>query len=250
MQQKKKTRRRIILLIIIIPLIVIITGLCICTVLVRTDNIADKYTLTEKSSTYTKNILKGAVTGKSFDLSETEVNTWLNEKYCVDSGGKNIGNGLYNIMVCFHSGKPSEVYARICTEGHFVAVSAELALSADGEGNVIAELHNAKAGELKIPDFILSRILSNVFHNNIYLIPKETSIYIKAGYSYEFKHSSVSLYITELNAGEAILHCRTNSLTREAINAAIDYLTSDEGLERISIIYNGMKNKIGSFFNG
>lgn len=234
---------KIILLCFIIPLIAAITGLCICTVLAFSDNISDKYTIAQQDGSYHNTVLKGAVTGKSFDLSQTEVNTWLNKKYCVPKD-----DGLYNLMVYFHKDRPSEVYARVRVNGHFLALSAELTLSADGNGTVTAGLQSARAGELPIPDPVLSRILSKVFVNNSKISTEDTRLHIDAGYTYELKHSTVSIHITELEPGEGIVHCRTNSLTAEALHALIDYLASDEGQEKIFLIYNGIKDKLGSLF--
>lgn len=243
MTYKKKKRRKIILLAIIIPLALIITGACICTALVLTDSIQSEYTLKEETNTFYIDLLKGAVLGKEFDLSENEVNTFLNKKYCTSQG-----DGLYNVMVDLNKDEPSKVFAKVRIHGTDIAVRADLTVYSDGQHQIVTELHNAYAGELKIPDLILAHILRKVFSSSDRISADGTRLTIKAEYTYEFTSTSISLYLTEISADDGILHCRTNSLTAEALHAAIDYLTSEEGQEAVSSLINGVKDKLKDLF--
>ena len=54
--------------------------------------------------------------------------------------------------------------------------------------------------------------------------------------------------LAEEKRDDGILHCRTNSLTAEALHAAIDYLTSEEGQEAVSSLINGVKDKLKDLF--
>ena len=70
---------RIILSLIAILLIVAAAFCGICVYLVFQDNIQNQYMLTETSDTFMSTLLKGAVFGKQFEMSETEINSYIND---------------------------------------------------------------------------------------------------------------------------------------------------------------------------
>ena len=102
--------------------------------LITTDNCADKYTLRETDDTFLETILKGAAFGEEFELTDTQVNTYVNQKYC---GVKN-DTGAENIMIYFHKDAPTEIYARIMYRGLEMSARAEAEIGIDRNTSIIS----------------------------------------------------------------------------------------------------------------
>lgn len=243
----KKKKGRIIGAVLVVVLIAAVIVLCRCLSLAFTDNIKDKYTLTEKADTFLETVLKGAVSGDDFELSEEELNSYINDKYCTPYSKDR--SGLDHIRFYFHDNEPSEMYAHIYTRGYRFAVHSKVTFSINSATNIVtAKLFDAYIGELNISDNILSYILSKVFDDkdNIYL--NGTTIGIAAKYAYEIKSMNIELCLTGFNPEEGVIICRTNNLTGEALKAVGEYITSDEGKEALSNLYNKVKDKVISIF--
>ena len=249
MAKSKRKTGIIIITIFILILVAVIIFICRCIALAFTDNIKDKYTLNEKSeNTFLKTLLVGASFGKEFEISEAELNTYINKKYCTDYDRNN--SGADHIMVYLHEEEPAEIYAHIYIKGLQLAVRSKVEFSLDKETSVIsARFYDAYVGELGIPDSILSYILSRVSENKDNMSVSGTAISIVAKYTYEIKDYDIDLYIKNFVPSERKVMCQTNSLTGQALKVAGEYITSDEGREALSGIYNRIKDKVTSWFS-
>ncbi len=248
MAKKKIRKAPIIIAIVILISAALCIFICRCISLAFTDNIEDKYTITDGGdNTFLKTILVGAAFGKEFEVSESEFNTYINEKYCTEpEEGK---SGPDHIRFYFHDNAPAEMYARIFIKNFRLAVRTKVDFSIDGETNVIsARLYDAYVGELAIPDNILSYILSRISEDREHLTVSGTVLSITAKYTYEIRDYDIDLYIMNFKPAEGKIICKTNSLTGQALKAAGEYITSDEGREALSGIYNKIKDKVTSWF--
>ncbi len=214
----------------------------VCLILMSQDNIAPMYTLTEEDDSFMGTLLKGAVTGREFDLSEAQINTYLKRNFCGDN------KPLRKIRVYFHNEKPSEVYARVYCFG------AERALYADAEielmperGQTAVRVNNVKIGELHIHGFVLDNVLQDFADSNPLAEYTDGVLYIKTEYSYEGKNFSLTLKLEKLEPGDRIIVGKTNSLTMEAVNAVKDYLLSDDGQEFFKGLFGEKINDIKNF---
>ena len=101
MAKKKIRKAPIIIAIVILISAALCIFICRCISLAFTDNIEDKYTITDGGdNTFLKTILVGAAFGKEFEVSESEFNTYINEKYCTEpEEGK---SGPDHIRFYFH----------------------------------------------------------------------------------------------------------------------------------------------------
>ncbi len=220
----------------------------ICMNLASQDNISEKYTLKEKNDGFLLNILKGAAFGKEFEVSESELNTYINEKYCTEFSPKN--SGIENIMLYFHKDLLSEIYSKIYYKGKEYAVRAEVAFDINSETSIVrVTFYNAYIGELKISERKLSDILSHIFEKSEIVSVDNTTLYVKAKYTYELPKISLDIYLIKFEASDGAICCRTNSLTGEALMAAGEYIMSPEGQAAVSGIYNNIKEKIHSIFH-
>ena len=243
----KKKRIIIGIIIFIISLIMIlgVTALIFYT-LITTDNCADKYTLRETDDTFLETILKGAAFGEEFELTDTQVNTYVNQKYC---GVKN-DTGAENIMIYFHKDAPTEIYARIMYRGLEMSARAEAEIGIDRNTSIISvKLKNAYLGELKLSDASLSRILNRLYGNSSFIEVDGTALKVTACYTFKIKNIDIHVYLKEFSPADEAIHCRSNSLTGEAVRAAAEYFLSDEGRQKLSDIYNGIKDKFSSIIN-
>ena len=66
----------------------------------------------------------------------------------------------------------------------------------------------------------------------------ENNAVAKAEFSYDIASTSFRLYLTKLSTGNGCLICRSNSLTGEALKAAVSYLASEKGRKLLSGIWN------------
>lgn len=236
----------LILLMLLIAGVLVVYG--ICSHLALQDHIREKYTLTAKDDGFYTTILQGAVFGDEFEISEAALNTYINERYCTTFHPDE--SGIENIMLCFHKDSLSELYAKIYTHGKEYAVRANAIFDINSETSVVRVIFlNAYIGELKISDKILSSVLSRVFQNNSLVTVNDTAVSVKAMYSYEIKSVSLDIYLTQFEARDGAISCRTNSLTGEALKTAGEYLLSDEGQAAVSGMFNRIKEKIGSIFH-
>ena len=213
--------------------------------LITTDNYSEKYTLKETDDTFTETILRGAVFGDELDLTDTQVNTYINKKYCKIRNN----TGVKNIMVYFHKDKPTEIYARIMYNSIEMSARAEAEISIDRNTSIVSvRLKNAYLGELMLPDFLLSHLLDRIYGDSDFITVKDTTLSVTACYTFEIKNIDIHVYLKEFSPIDGAIHCRSNSLTGEALRAAAEYLISDEGRQKISDIYNGLKDKAKSLF--
>ena len=244
----KKKKKTIVITIFILIFVTAVIFICRCISLAFTDNISDKYTLDEGyDNTFLKSLLVGAAFGKEFEIGETEFNTYINRKYCIDPNDG--GSGADHIMIYFHDKEPAEIYAHIFIKGFQFAVRSKLKFSLDGETSVLsARLFEAYVGELAIPDNILSYILSKVSENKEHISVNGTTISVTAKYTYSIKDYDIDLYIKEFTPADGEVRCKTNSLTGQALKVVGEYITSDEGREALSGIYNSIKDKVASWF--
>lgn len=249
MAKSKRKTGIIIITIFILILVAVIIFICRCIALAFTDNIKDKYTLNEKSeNTFLKTLLVGAAFGKEFEISEAELNTYINKKYCTDYDSNN--SGVDHIMVYLHEGEPAEIYAHIYIKGFRFAVRSKLSFSLDTETSTLSVgLYDAYVGELGIPDKVLSYILSRLSENKEHIIVSGTTINVEAKYTYKIKDYDIDLYIRNFVPSDGKVMCRTNSLTGQALKVAGEYISSDEGKEALSSIYNKIKDKVVSWFS-
>lgn len=234
----------------VILALLIICGIVVWRILslAATDNIADKYTLTETEDGFMKTVFKGAVFGDEFELSEAMVNTFINEKYCTPFSEN--GSGIENIRVYFKSGEDTEIYARIYRGGKEYAISAKAAVySTGGNGAFEIRLHDVRIGELGISDSILGRILPLLIDDTSLYTVTENRIAVYTYYKYDIKNTSIELYLDSFTPQEGYVLCRTNSLTDEALSAAKEYLGSDEFKEDLRNTLDGIKDRLGGIFN-
>ena len=240
---------RIILSLIAILLIVAAAFCGICVYLVFQDNIQNQYMLTETSDTFMSTLLKGAVFGKQFEMSETEINSYINEKYCTEKGEHEAG--VDHVRIDFHEGGSDDIYAHIYYKNYEIAVHSKILFSLDEQTSILsAKLYDAYIGELRISENILSCILPKIFENSEHITVNGTTLSVTASYTYDIKNTDgITLSLKHTQSTEDGIICRTNNLTGEALKAAIEYLTSEEGKETVSESWGGIKDKVGSMFN-
>ena len=104
---KKKNILRIALIIAAVILTASVGFAGVCAALAFTDNYKDKYTLYETDDSFLDIVLKNAITGREFILTEAQINTYLNKTVCMntENGERKIKNlrlyGLYNQIEIF-----------------------------------------------------------------------------------------------------------------------------------------------------
>ena len=249
MTVKRKKRGRVILSLIAVLLIAAMTFGGICIYLAFQDNIQSKYTLTETTDTFLSTLLKGAVFGKEFEISETEINSYINEKYCTQKGENEAG--LDHVRIDFHEGGSDDIYAHIYYKSYELAAHSKILFSLDEQTSILsAKLYNAYIGELRISENILSYLLSKIFENSEHITVNGTTLSVTASYTYDIKNTDgITLSLKHTQSTEDSVKCRTNSLTGEALKAAGEYLISEEGREAVSGIWGDIKNKVSTMFN-
>ena len=243
------TKKKVLITVILLLILAVIAAgiyIGICISLALKDNYSDKYTLKETDDTFLETVLKGTVSGDEYDISDTQINTYINKKYC----GISDDSGAEHIMIYFHKDRPTEIYAQILYKGTELAIKADAEISIERDtSTVTVTLVNAYIGELKISDHFLSRILHRIYDNSEFVKVDRTSLSAVAAYEFEIKNFEVHAYLKIFTPVEGAIHCRSNSLKGEALRIAAEYIMSDEGREKISDIYNYFKDKVGSWFS-
>lgn len=245
---------KILIIVVCAVLALLIIGAAIfagcCYFLATTDNIADKYTLSEdeRDENYLSEVVKGTLKDDDFLIGENTVNTFINEKYCTDFNAE--GSGIENICVRFHENEDTDIYARVYTGGRHFAVSAKGRLSfTNDKGGMEIELHDMKIGELAISDGLLKYLLPKYYGGSDKVRVEENRITFSAIYTYETKYSTIELYFTKFSPVDGGALCRTNSLKKEAVDALRDYVLSDDFKEKVTETYNAIKNRISDILH-
>lgn len=235
---------------IVIAVLLIAAGIGLWVIIsfATTDNMADKYTLTEREDGFVDTVFKGAVFGDEFTLSEAMVNTFVNDKYCTPFS--ETGSGIENIRMYFHSGSETEIYSRIYHRGREYAIAAKAeVISAGSGGRFDIILRNVRIGKLDISEDMLSFILPRLIDDTKLYTVTENRISVTAYYEYEIKNTSIEMYLDSFSSQEGAVLCRTNDLSKEALRAAKEYLLSDEFKEDIGEAFDRIKGKLGEIFS-
>ena len=239
MTKRKKLVLKIALVIAAVILAGILTFGGICLYLMDQDNISDKYTITERDDSFLGTILKGAVMGSEFELTEAQVNTYLDNTFCAED------KPLRKIRVCFYRDMPAEVYARIFYMNRERAFYARIQLGLIPEKGVTAvRFSDVKIGELKIHSHVIDSLLNDFAKSTPLAEFKDGVLYIKTEYSYEGRNFSLTIKLEKLEPSGGTVLCKTNSLTHEVIYAVKDYLLSEDGQEFFKNIFGEKINDI------
>ena len=236
-------------LFIIVILAGIIIWLCYCVSLAFHDDYADKYTLSETDDTIKSSIIKGAVVGEEFEITEAQFNTYINDLICSDGSSKNT---FEKTAIYFHENEPSELYAKIRLMGYNFGFYSKITFNLDtSENKLHITLSDAKIGRLDIPEKLLSKAISEMLKDKEDIFVYGTTIAIKSSYEYKLKNISIPIELEEFTPHESYISCRTNNLSLETLNSVKDYLKTDEGKEELKEIFktgiDNVKDKISSW---
>lgn len=222
---KKKSLGKLVIFSVLFIVILVMAALTVCAALALKDN-KDKYTLAKTDDSFLDTALKNALTGSEFHITEDQLNTYLNNKYCSDTDE----NSLKNIRIYFHSDDDIELYAGIRHWNHDFSLYAKAKTELNPvTGIASVQIYNAKIGELSIPDFILNKIITNFADNQKYVTFENNILYIQTLYQYEFETFTITLNLEKFEPKDGGVNCKTNSLTIEALKALKDYLFSEKG---------------------
>ena len=205
-------------IILLILLILSTIFLLYCTTMVFRDQYPDKYTLDKTDHTLTFDTVKAAVSGSEFQLSNEQINTFLNEKITVRSDSE---NGIEKIRIYLHNDDNSEVYAKLRYRNYSFAFYAQISITTAGS-NMKINLSNARLGELAVPDFVVSYALGKIFENHPIIKTDDTAITLDLSIDYTISENNIiHLSLRHFESCEGYAKCRTNNLTLQALKALV-----------------------------
>lgn len=239
----------LIFLLLAILLLAVLTG--IVYYLAVQDNISSKYTLTERDENIKMTVVKGSVFGRDFDIEEIQINTFINDRFCREKTGDNIG--IDHIRFYFYDDRPCEIYAHAFYQRFSFALCCKADFDVDeSSSEVRIKLYDARIGELDIPENILNMVLEKMLENSDrvhYISSGGRNVSFTAEYTVDIPDTSgITIGLKEAAPGNAVLKCRTNSLSGEALKAGIEYISSEEGKEKVKGLIGHVKEKVGSLF--
>lgn len=213
----------------------------VCLHLMTQDNISDKYTLTaeERDGSFLGTLLKGAMRGSETELTEAQVNTYLNDAFCGQD------RMLRNVKVYFHKDAPVGIYAKIYYLNRELAFSANAIIELEPEkGRAALRISDVKLGELKVHSPVIDSVLSSFAGSTNLAEYTDGILYIKTEYSYNGKNFNINLHLEKFEPADGTVKCKTNSLTWELIGALKDYLRSDDGQSFVRQYFGEKVNNI------
>lgn len=222
----------------IVLFIALIIWLLCCLSLIFKDDYADKYMLDKTDDTLITDVFTAALFGSDFDVTEDQLNTYANQTFCSTDSDKS--NTLEHIRIYFHKDQPSEIYAKIRLYSYELAFYTKAEFSFKDSDNILSiKLSSAKLGELPVPDFILSKVLSKISENQNIISVSDTTISVQATYNYDIADDyTLTVSLIKFVPQEKCVSCRTNSLTNEALGLLKKYLTSDEGKKYLKELFD------------
>lgn len=218
--------------------IALIIWLLCCLTLIFKDDYSDKYMLDKTDDTLITDVFTAALFGSDFDVTEEQLNTYINKNYCSADSADN--NALKHIRIYFHKDQPSEIYAQIRLYSYELAFYTRAEFSFNSTDNMLnIKLSNSKLGELPVPDFILSKVISRTFENKENISVSGTTISAKATYNYDIADDyTLTVFLTKFVPQNGYASCRTNSLTDEALSLLKKYLKSSEGKKYLKELFD------------
>lgn len=219
---------KLILTILILSLIA--AGICIF-LAVQNDN-EDKYTSYQKDDTLLYTALKSAVFGQEFQLSENQINTYINDLLIPQN------KNMKNCVVFFNDGI-AEIYAKVTYMNNDFGLYAKADISLDTASNSFAvRLDDAKLGRLPIPDNILKTILEQNIPSDETISVKDGIIYITSSYNFNINDFILNLTFEKFDIGDHTVTCRTNSLAKNALDVLKQALMTPEGREKLKNLFH------------
>ena len=209
------------LFIILLTLSAITAGICIF--LACQDDYKNKYSFYQSDNSLMYTALKGAVFGEDFKLTETQVNTYINNEIIEKSGNDSI----------------TEVYAKVNYMNNDFGLYAKAQISLDTVSKKFSiHLYNAKLGRLPIPDFILKDTLEKNIAQTDNTSVKDGIIYINSSYDFNIDTFTLNLSFQKFAIGDKIVMCRTNNLAQDALDTLQKALKTPEGRQQLQHLFN------------
>jgi len=219
------------LFIILLILSAITAGICVF--LAFQDDYKNKYSFYQSDDSLMYTALKGAVSGENFRLTETQVNTYINNEIVEKSD-----NNIKNLRVYFDNGIV-EVYAKVNYMNHDFGLYAKAQISLDTVAKKFSvRLYNAKLGRLPVPDFILKDTLEKNIPTTDNVSVKDGIIYINSSYDFNIDAFTLNLSFQEFAVGNKIVVSRTNSLAQDALDTLKKALQTSEGREKLKNLFH------------
>ena len=219
------------LFIILLILSAITAGICVF--LAFQDDYKNKYSFYQSDDSLMYTALKGAVSGENFRLTETQVNTYINNEIVEKSD-----NNIKNLRVYFDNGIV-EVYAKVNYMNHDFGLYAKAQISLDTVAKKFSvRLYNAKLGRLPVPDFILKDTLEKNIPTTDNVSVKDGIIYINSSYNFNIDAFTLNLSFQEFAVGNKIVVSRTNSLAQDALDTLKKALQTSEGREKLKNLFH------------
>lgn len=252
MIKKKFGFIRVIVIVLILIVLVFAAVAGICYYLAVQDNISDMYTLSERDEEIALTAIKGSAFGKEFDIDEIQINTFINDKFCKEKTGNN--SGVDHVRFYFYDDRPCEIFAHAFYHSTEFSIHCKVDFDVDETtSEVLLKVYDAYIGELKVPDNVLDMVLEKVLESSErvrYINSGGRNVAFTAVYTIDIANTSgITLGLKEAVPGNAVLKCRTNSLSGQALKAAIEYIASEEGRETITGLIGDVKDKIGGWLN-
>ena len=218
-------------LFLIILLISVITfGICIF--LAFQDDNENKYNSYQNDDTLLYTTLKGAVLGEDFQLTENQVNTFINN-YIIPQN-KNIKN-----FRVFFSDGTTEIYTKVTYMNNDFGLTAKADISLNTVSNLFSvRLYDAKLGRLPIHEKILKNILENNIPHDENIYVRDGIIYINSSYNFDIDDFTLNLTFEKFVVDDKVVMCRTNSLAQNALKVLAQALMTPEGREKLKNLFH------------
>lgn len=231
MSKTKKTGFPLLkLLFILLTLCIIAAAVCIFLAF-QNDN-EDKYTSYQKDDTLLYTALKSAVFGQEFQLSEDQINTYINDQLIPQN------ENMKNCVVFFNDGV-TEIYAKVTYMNNDFGLYAKADIYLDSRSNnFIVYLHDAKLGKLPIPDNILKSILEQNIPSDETISVKDGMIYITSSYDFNINDFILNLTFEKFTVRDHAVICRTNSLAENALDVLKQAIMTSEGREKLKNLFH------------
>lgn len=236
MKKKKIGFWKLISIVISIALIAAIIFSVFIFNLALTDNYSEKYVFSAYDDTLMSETLKAAMIGIGFELTDEQINTYINQKFA--SNSENNNTAIEKIRIYTHK-EFTDIYAKIKYRGYSTGIYCKAKIEYNNSSSLMkAKIYDFYIGELRISENILRNILPKLLENNDYVKVNQNKISIAADHTYKIDDYEIDLRLKSFSPDEGKISCRTNSLTLEALKVLKEYCTSDEGKQKIKEIFS------------
>ncbi len=253
MTKKRFTLKRLLIFVIAACVSALVIYIAYSLSLACQDVYESKYSFEPTDDSLLSDTIKASVFGKSFKITEDQINTYLYNKLCIKQSSEQSsegelqssvsenpdadGSGVEKIRLYLYDDDNIEIYARVRFLGFRFGVFSRASVGLD-QNILRLRLYDAKVGKLDIPEGMLELGMRHILSGDGRFMLSGTTVSVIPSKTYSLDKLDLTVTLEKLDVHKGYIRCRTNSMSIEVISSIAKYLSSKEGQKLLRSVLN------------